>query len=143
MALTVEQRYLPSEILDKSIVSGKEYGWKRTDFKKVVEQAVKVGLGIIGSQVQFKLPDGTCELYWHKYDTTERKSGESWKEYCMRTKEECLAHFEKLPTDNELIKEGIENFNFLHEKSKAGINLKDFLIFILYFNDLETELENV
>ncbi|MFT6867844.1 MAG: hypothetical protein ACJA08_002689 [Cyclobacteriaceae bacterium] len=136
-----EEKYLPTEILQKAIVSGKEYGWKRTDFKEVVDKAVKVELGIVGGQIQFKLPGGTCELYWHKYDTTERKSGESWKGYCERTKEECLRQFENLPTNSELIQEGIESFDFL--KEKTDLNLNDFLIFILYFNDLETELENV
>lgn len=136
------RKYLPTEILQKAIVSGKEYGWKRTDFKEVVDKAVEVGLGIIGGQVQFKLPDGTCELYWHKYDTTERKTGESWKEYCQRTKAECLNQFEKLPADSELVKEGIESFDFLNEKSKTDAILNKFLIFIIYFNDLETELEN-
>jgi len=137
-----EEKYLPIEILQKAIVSGKEYGWKRTDFMEVVTKAVEVGLGIIGGQVQFKLPDGTCELYWHKYDTTERKSGESWNDYCQRTKKECLSQFEKLPTDRELVKEGIGSFDLLKEKSKTDSALADFLIFILYFNDLETELEN-
>ena len=136
-----EEKYLPTEILQKAILSGKEYGWKRTDFREVLDKAIKVGLGVIGGQVQFKLPDGTCELYWHKYDTTERKSGENWKEYCQRTKEECLSQFEKLPTDNELIKEGIESFDFLKEKSKTNTELNDFLIFILYFNNNETHLE--
>ena len=137
-----EEKYLPTEILQKAIVNGKEYGWKRTDFEKVVDKAVEVGLGIIGGQVQFKLPDGTCELYWHKYDTTERKSGESWKDYCLRSKEECLSQFGKLPPNSELIREGIKTFNFLKEKSKTNTELSDFLIFILYFNDSETELEN-
>lgn len=137
-----EQKYLPIEILQKAIVSGNEYGWKRADFKEVVDKAVKVGLGIIGGQVQFSLPDGTCELYWHKYDTTDRKSNENWKDYCHRTKQECLNQYEKLPTDNELLQEGIRSFEFLKQKSKTDLNLKDFLIFILYFNDLETELEN-
>ncbi len=138
-----EEKYLPTEILQKAIVSGQEYGWKRTYFKEVVDKAVEVGLAIIGGQVQFKLPDGTCELYWHKYDTSERKSGENWKDYCQRSKEECLSQFEKLPTESELIKDGIESFDFLKEKSKTEISLEDYLIFILYFNDLETELENV
>lgn len=95
-----EEKHLPIEILQKVIVSGKEYAWKRTDFKEVLSKAVEVGLGIIGGQVQFKLEDGTCELYWYKYDTTERKPGENWKVYCQRTKEECLNQFEKIPTDN-------------------------------------------
>ncbi len=136
-----EEKYLPNEILQRAIVSGKEYGWKRTDFTKVVKKAIDVGLGIIGGQVQFKLPDGTCELYWHKYDTTDRKSGENWREYCQRTKEECLSQFGNIPTDLELIEEGIKSFDFLKEKSKTNIQIGDYLIFILYFNASETFLK--
>ena len=136
-----EEKYLPPEILQKAIVSGKEYGWRRTDFNEVIDKAVEVGLGIIGGQVQFKLPDGTCELHWHKYDTKERKTGENWTDYCQRTKDECLRQFEDLPTNNELIKEGIKSFDYLNEKSKTDIKLRDYLIFILYFNDSETFLK--
>lgn len=137
----IEEKHLPTEILQKAIVSGKEYGWKRTDFKEVIDKAVEVGLGIIGGQVQFKLPNGTCELYWHKYESKERKSNENWKDYCLRTKEECLSQFNNIPTNTVLINEGIENFEFLKEKSKSDIELEDYLIFILYFNDLETFLK--
>ncbi|WP_026954365.1 Imm40 family immunity protein [Algoriphagus vanfongensis] len=137
-----KEKYLPTEILQKAIVSGREYGWKRTDFRLVIDKAIEVGLTIIGGQVQFKLPDGTCELYWQKYDTAERKPGENWDDYCQRTKRECLRQFEKFPTDSELVKEGIECFDFLKEKSKTELNLKDYLIFILYFNDSESSLND-
>ncbi len=136
-----ERKYLLTETLQKAIVSGKEFGWKRTDFREVIDKAVEVGLGINGGQVQFKLPDGTCELYWPKYDRTEGKSGEDWIDYRQRTKEECLSQFESLPTDSEIVKEGIESFGFLYEKSKTNFNLNEFLIFILYFNDSETFLK--
>jgi hypothetical protein len=129
----IEEKYLPNEILQKAIVSGNEYGWKRTDFKNVLEKAVENGLGIIGGQVQFKFPDGTCELYWHKYDSTEKQSGENWTEYCERTKNECLNQFDNLPSDSELVKDGIENFGFLKEKKDLNLNLTEYLIFILYF----------
>lgn len=136
--MELEEKYLPTEILQKAIVSGKEYGWKRTDFKEVVDKAVEVGLGIIGGQIQFKLPDGTCELYWHKYDTTDRKSGESWENYCFRTKKECNEQFDSLPTDKELVQEGIENFDFLKKKHKENISFDDKLLFILYFSALDS-----
>jgi|TARA_B110000037_G_scaffold94941_1_gene111405 hypothetical protein len=129
----IEEKYLPNEILQKAIVSGNEYGWKRTDFKNVLEKAVENGLGIIGGQVQFKFLDGTCELYWHKYDSTEKQNGENWTEYCKRTKNECLNQFENLPSDSELVKDGIENFEFLKEKKDLNLNLTEYLIFILYF----------
>ena len=136
--MELEEKYLPTEILQKAIVSGKEYGWKRTDFKEVIEKAVEVGLGIIGGQIQFKLSDGTCELYWHKYDTTDRKSGESWESYCLRTKKECNEQFDSLPTDKELVQEGIENFDFLKKKHKENIRFEDKLLFILYFSALDS-----
>ena len=134
-----EQKYLPNEILQRSIVSGKEYGWKRRDFEEVVEEAVKVGLGIMGGQVQIKLPDGTCELYWRNYDTHERVTDEDWVSYCDRTRQECFSKFEMLPANQTLIEEGIENFKLLKEKSEQGVNLEEYLIFILYFDGSETE----
>ncbi|WP_187263652.1 hypothetical protein [Pontibacter beigongshangensis] len=132
--MTEEQKYLPNEILLKSTISGKEHGWKREDFNEVVNHAFKSGLAVVGGQVQFKLPDGTCELHWRKYDTNGRMAGEGWTSYCSRTKQECLEQFNALPTNQELINEGIENFEFLREKSAQGVNPEDFLIFILYFN---------
>jgi hypothetical protein len=135
----IEEKYLPNELLQKAIVSGKEFGWKRDDFKDVLKKATESGLAILGGQVQFKLPDGTCELYWQKYDTTERKSGENWTEYCERTKIECLNKFEKLPDNSDLIINGIESFEFLKQKSELNIELSDYLIFILYFANRELE----
>lgn len=70
----IEEKFLPNEILQKAIVSGNEYGWKRTDFKNVLEKAVENGLGIIGGQVQFKFPDGTCELYWQNMTRLKNKA---------------------------------------------------------------------
>jgi len=139
--MTIEQKYLPPEILNKSTISGKEYGWDRQDFQNVIEAATEIGLGIIGGQVQFKLPDGTCELYWRKYDTAERVKDEKWTEYRERTKQECLSLFNQLPINKELVNEGIENFDFLKDKFSEGINLEKYLIFIIYFNDKETENE--
>lgn len=145
--MEIEQKYLPSEILKRAILSVEEYGWKRSDIFEVVEKAIEVGLGIIGGQVQFKFPEGTCELYWHKYDTIQRKPVENWKKYCQRTKQEFLDKFKKIPTDLELVEEGINSFPFLKEKSNADIQIENYLIFILYFNapsdDKTFKLRNV
>jgi hypothetical protein len=138
--MTEEQKYLPSEILLKSTLSGREYGWKREYFKEVVDSAIKAGLALVGGQVQFKLPNGTCELYWRKYEPKDRVPGEDWVSYSNRTKKECLEQFDKLPTNQKLIEEGVENFEFLREKSEQGVNLEDYLIFILYFDNSKTKL---
>jgi len=34
----IEEKYLPNELLQKAIVSGKEFGWKRDDFKDVLKK---------------------------------------------------------------------------------------------------------
>lgn len=133
-----ERKYLPPEILERAVLSGNEYGWKRADFTEVVDTAVQNGLAVIGGQVQFRLSDGTCELYWHKYDPHPRNEREGWDEYCQRTKTECLAQFAIIPNDKELIGEGIRTFSFLSKKANEGIRLEEFLIFIIYFDDSKT-----
>ena len=58
-----------------------------------------------------------------------------------------LDKFKKIPTDLELVEEGINSFPFLKEKSNADIQIENYLIFILYFNapsdDKTFKLRNV
>lgn len=139
--METEEQFLPKQILARAIRSGNEFGWRQQDIIEVVMAAKSVGLGIIGGQVQFVLPDGTCELYWFKYDTEERQSGETWPQYCDRTAKECIAKFQKLVDTTDFTKEGIQNFDFLKIKAAEGVDLSQYLAFILYFNDHETFLE--
>lgn len=139
--METEERLLPNEILAKAIRSGKEFGWHQQDFVNAVLAAQSTGLGIVGGQVQFVLPDGTCELYWLSYDTEERRSGETWKEYCSRTAGECITKLQKLLDTTDFVKEGIKHFDFLKAKDTHGVDLLQYLTFILYFNDHETWLE--
>jgi hypothetical protein len=131
----INELKLPKYILDKSIKSGQEFGWKRHDFIDVIEAAKSKNLAIIGGQIQFKLPDGTCELYWKRYDTKDRLPNENWIDYCSRTYSECIQQFKQIDSNEKLIKEGIENFDFLKNKATDGVNLEPYLIFILYFQN--------
>ncbi|WP_131505668.1 hypothetical protein [Mangrovimonas yunxiaonensis] len=126
---------LPKNILDKAVKSGQEFGWKRDDFVDVIDSALSENLAIIGGQVQFKLPDGTCELYWKSYDSNDRLPGENWTDYCLRTHHECYEKFKRIDSNDILIKEGIDSFDFLREKNTNGVDLNVFLIFIIYFKD--------
>lgn len=125
---------LDKHILDKAIKSGNEYGWRLQDFKIAVDNAVTHNLAILGGQIQFLFPDGTCELYWLKYDTSKRLNKESWSNYCERTKKECLEQFDRLIINNDLEKVGLENFDFLKLKKQNGLNIMDYMICILYLN---------
>ena len=71
-----EQKHLSKELFRKSTKSGKELGWKKVDFPKVIEFAKKNQIGIVGGQVQFVFPDGICELYWRNYDPEKRRKKE-------------------------------------------------------------------
>ncbi|MFN5539667.1 MAG: hypothetical protein ACK481_06390 [Candidatus Melainabacteria bacterium] len=134
-----EENRLAKSILDKAVRSGNEFGWKQSDFLEVVEAAKEFRMAIIGGQVQYVFPDGTCELYWLSYDPKPRLQNEKWLEYCNRTTYECSDIFQQLISKINIEKEAIESFEFLKEKKAEGININDFLIFILYFDDSETD----
>ena len=90
-----------------------------------------------GGQIQFKLPDGTGELYWKSYDTKEKLPTENWTNYCLRSHSEYLEQFKKFDSNDKLIKAGIDNFDIKKKKAADGVDLEPYLIFILYFTDSE------
>ena len=137
--LTKQEQRLPKSILDKAIKSINEFGWRQEDFLEVIEAAKQTHLAIIGGQVQYVLPDGTCELYWLSYDPTDRQLNETWLTYCDRTANECLEKFNKLIATTDIEKEAL-TFPFLSDKKKNGVDISEYLTFILYFDDKETDL---
>lgn len=136
----IEEKRLPETILRKAIKSGNEFGWRQTDFIETIETARKLKLGIIGGQVQYVFLDGTCELYWLAYDPDERQTGEDWIKYCNRTADETINKFKDLITKTNFEKEALTSFDFLKEKKEKGANIEDNRVFIIYFDDLETDL---
>ena len=133
----MEERRLPETILKKAIKSGNEFGWRQTDFIETIETARKLRLGIVGGQVQYVLPDGTCELHWLSYDPKERYPGEDWLKYCDRTADETIRKFKELIA-RDIEKEAL-TFEFLRDKKSKGLNIDDYKTFIVYFDDKETD----
>jgi hypothetical protein len=134
-----EEHRLPKEIRDKAIESGNEYGWRQQDFKEVIEVARQIPMAITGGQVQYVFNDGTCELYWLSYDPDERKPNENWLTYCNRTASETISKFEMLINQTDFEKEAL-SFEFLKQKKDQGVDIDQYKIFIIYFNDSETDL---
>lgn len=128
---------LPREILSRVVKSGKEYGWRKDDAIQAIEAAMCVGLATLGGEIQFVLPEGTCELYGQGSESGKQKQGEVWADYVIRSGRECIAIVRKIVSEVDLIREGTEHFNILHEKAAQGMNLEDYLVFILYFVDQE------
>ena len=128
----VEEELLPENLRHRAVKSGNEWGWRLDDVPLVAKACEKLGFAILRGQAQFYLPDGTCEMYWLKADPAEKKPNESWKEYSKRSCSEFLQFFEALVERTDFEKEGTESFRFLKEKKAAGVNIKNYLCFIIY-----------
>src|SRR3954466_3727204 len=134
MAEQIENK-LPVELLEKSIRSGSEYGWRQKDFPEVVEAARKLQLAIEGGLVQYVFEEGTCELHWLHYFTKEFKKGENWVSYCNRTAKECLDKFNQIIRERNIEKEAIDNFELVKNELANGTVLEDHKVFILSFEE--------
>jgi hypothetical protein len=129
---------LPKRLLGKAIKSGNEFGWREGDVLEAIEAARQVPMAIIGGQVQYVWPDVTCELYWLSYDSEGRKKNEDWITFCNRTAGECVQKFSTLIT-TDIEKEAIGTFEVIKTKYENGGRLSDHQLFILYFDDTETD----
>ncbi|HLA55535.1 MAG TPA: hypothetical protein VK623_05525 [Flavobacterium sp.] len=134
MTEQIEHR-LPVHLLEKSIRSGSEYGWRQNDFLDVIEAARKLQIAIEGGQIQYVFDEGTCELHWLHYYTDEMKSGENWANYCNRTAKECVEKFKKITGERNIEKEALDNFSLVKENSENGIILDNHKVFIISFED--------
>ncbi len=134
----VEYR-LPKQIREKAIESCTEFGWRQHDFTEVVEVARQTPMAIVGGQVQYVFNDGTCELYWLSYDPDKRQEYEEWISYCNRTATQAKEKFDRLIKSTNFEKEAM-TFEFLKNKRDKGIDIEKHRIFIIYFDDSETEL---
>ncbi len=137
MTEIIENR-LPVELLEKSIKSGTEYGWRQNDFLDVVEAARKLQIAIEGGQIQYVFEEGTCELHWLHYYTNEIKKGENWTNFCNRTAKECAEMFNQIISKRNIEKEALDNFSLVKEKLKEGVVLENHKLFIISFEDKKT-----
>lgn len=133
-----EEYRLPKQIRERALESGNEIGWKQQDFKKAVEAARQVPMAIEGGQVQYVFNDGICELYWLSYNPDKRQENEEWMTYCNRTASQVNQKFDLLINETDFEGE-IQAFEFLKEKKNKGVNIDNYKIFIIYFNDKETD----
>ena len=134
-----EEYRLPKQIREKAIESGNEFGWNQLDFKEVIEAARQVPMAVVGGQVQYIFSDGTCELYWLSYGPDERQENEDWISYCNRSANQVNLKFDKLINETDFEKE-IHAFEFLENKKDEGFDVEKHKIFIIYFDDIETDL---
>lgn len=124
---------LPPEILTKATLRGKEYAWTLDEMDSVVETARSMGFASVGGQLQFRLPEGTCELYWLAADSTPRFEEEDWSTYVDRSASEVIEKIRSMQENTDFVAEGIKSFKILEQRMDEGVNLMDFLCFVAYF----------
>jgi len=134
MTEPIENR-LPVHLLEKSIQSGSEYGWRQNDFLEVVEAARKLQIAIEGGLVQYVFEEGTCELHWLHYYTEDLKPGEKWMNYCNRTAKECSDQFNRIIKEKNIEQDALKNFKLVKDLSDSGVAIENHKLFILSFED--------
>jgi hypothetical protein len=130
--LEAESR-LPAAILKRATLRGNEYAWRRADLPTLFIAAESAGIASLGGQVQFRAPDGTCELYWHSFESSDRRPGETTASWVSRSRREAEGSLLRIPSDTELVTEGLAQFEFLRERAAEGLDVKETLCFVCYF----------
>ena len=125
---------LPANLLARASLRGNEYAWTRPDLPMVFAAAEAAGIANLGGQVQFRLLDGTCELYWHEFGPTDRRAGETWASWVSRSRQETAATLARIPPDEDLVAEGLAQFDFLRDKATNGVDDGECLCFVCYFS---------
>ena len=134
-----ELKRFPEKILNKIEYHGNEYCCRQQDFIEILTYAKNVPMACIGGQIQYQFNDATCELWWENYDSAERKQNENWKDYCNRTVDECIKIFNVIINTVDFKEEAKNSFEYLKNKIEQGYDIEKNKMFMLYFDDSETD----
>jgi hypothetical protein len=134
------EELLPHHLLMKANLKGLEYAWRKEDIREVIFTAKEYGLACLGGNVQFRIPDGTCDLYWLEYWADDRKPDESWRDFVSRSADECYLQIENMVNTKDIVREAYNGFSILKEMAQK-VDISIYMWFILYFDTEEKYLE--
>ena len=134
----MDKAFLPPAILEKATLRGNEYAWPFEAVEETIVAAQAAGLATLGGQAQFRIPDGTCEMYWLGADASDRRDGEPWSEYVARSAREVVDRFRQKVVPADFLAEA-RQWPILREKMEAGVNVMDYLCFVLDFQAAPAE----
>jgi hypothetical protein len=128
---------LPREILERATLAGNEYAWRVDDIPDVIEAARQSNLVSVGGQLQFRLPDATCECYWVEVDTYKSVDKSlPWAERVKLTADVARRDFLELRNRLDFVEEGRRGFaGRLDALAKRGIDPAAFICFVWYVLD--------
>lgn len=130
----MDELLLPQNIRQRAAVSsGGEHAWRQQDVEKAIVAARDAGLACLGGQVQFQLPEGTCEAYWLNYDTGDRRAGEPWSDFVRRSAAEVLTSVHRLCRETDFRQAALE-WDFIRQRVESEqLDPIQHLWFVLYF----------
>ncbi|MFN7090008.1 MAG: hypothetical protein ACK4P4_05610 [Allorhizobium sp.] len=125
---------LPHTLQSAACHSGAEWGWRPETIPLVIDAAEKLGLLNIGGQLQFLLPQGTCECYWVEVAAlTGEPNGLTWAERVARAARVARQQMVDISFRYDFIEEGRKAFTDpFAAYEAAGGNLQDCIWFIWY-----------
>lgn len=127
-------RGLPPELTAGAQLRGNEYAWGTAAFPAALMQAPHYGYACLGGQFQFRLPEGTCEMYWLNADSSGRKLDEHWHDYCRRCCAEVLEAFLAMLKSTDFRAEAA-NWPSVRELMAPGSDPAAYLVFQADFVD--------
>ena len=109
--MTLDEDLLPPEHLLRATRRGNEYAWRLEDIPKVIEAARQASLLNIGGQLQFRIPEGTCECYWVEVNAIDGIALDlPWRTRVELSAETALSQFRALPQRFDFLAEGRSSF---------------------------------
>lgn len=114
--------------------SGNEWGWRPDAIPLVIDEAEKLGLLNVGGQLQFLMPEGTCECYWVEVDALMGEpEGLTWAERVALAAATARQKMEDVSRRSDFIEEGRKAFAaFFAAYEAAGGDVRDRMCFIWY-----------
>ena len=107
----VADEKLPGELLQQASLRGNEYAWPLNLVPEVIRVGESLGLLNVGGQLQFRMPDATCECYWVEVDTYREVPREiSWEDRVSKAAQIALEQFNALLRQFDFLAEGRKNF---------------------------------
>jgi hypothetical protein len=131
---SLPETFLPAHIREHGTQRGNEWAWPIADIPDVIEAARLARMVSIGGQLQFRLLEGTCELYWIEVDTSQVTSSDlPWQERVEQTASIALSQFQDLQKRFDFLVEGQSAFGqHLDEFRASGGDPRDAMCFVWY-----------
>jgi hypothetical protein len=123
---------LPAELVEGTSIAGNEYVWPVELFPEAGRRAEALGYACVGGQFQFRVPAGTCEMYWLSADSSGRRPTETWRAYCERSRIEVSDRFSAIIAEADFIAEALK-WPLLKAEIERGLNPLSDLVVVAYF----------